>query len=392
MTSLMAKVVGPAGAGLRDILPRPQAFLQRVRAGVTGGEAELLLRQIYGLWLLALLGKALGSSWDVSWHFKWLRDDLAPPHLLNVGGDTIMIALVVFHTITGFGVDKVALRLMQAGSLLFLISIPADVINHRLNGLDITSWSFTHGGLYTGTALAIAGAIRGWTTQSRGLSGRAPVLAVLWVFFLENVWFPNQQQEYGVLAVKAFASGSPTAEPILLRFAANQAGVNVIDLALLRRFSLPIPNWVYLAWAGAAAMLVLVIARRSVRWRFTATAIAGTFVAYRCVMWVILAGVGFPKSTVPFLLLGGALAVDLVCLAALPWPVEAVLGGVVVTAAVYGAAYVQALALAAPPVDYSWIGWTMLALTAGWLVVGALWQRFAAPVSPSLTAEAPAGS
>jgi len=392
MTSLMTKVVGPPGAGLRDILPRPQAFLQRVRAGVTGGEAELLLRQIYGLWLLALLGKALGSSWDVSWHFKWLRDDLAPPHLLNVGGDTIMIALVVFHTITGFGVDKVALRLMQAGSLLFLISIPADVINHRLNGLDITSWSFTHGGLYTGTALAIAGAIRGWTTQSRGLPGRASVLAVMWVFFLENVWFPNQQQEYGVLAVQAFASGSPTAEPILLRFAANQAGVNVIDLALLRRFSLPIPDWVYLGWAAGAAMLVLVIARRSVGWRFTATAIAGTYVAYRCVMWLLLAGVGFPKSTVPFLLLGGALAIDLVCLAALPWPIEAVLGGVVVTAAIYGSTYVQALGLAAPPVDYRWIGWAMLSLAAGWLLVGALWQRFAAPVSPSPRVAAPAGS
>src|SRR5207253_2150573 len=106
----------------------------------------LLLRQVYGLWLLALLGKALGSSWDVSWHFKWLRDDLAPPHLVNVAGDTLMIALVLFHTVTLFGVDKLALRLMQAGSALFLLSIPADVINHRINGLDITSWSITHFG------------------------------------------------------------------------------------------------------------------------------------------------------------------------------------------------------------------------------------------------------
>jgi hypothetical protein len=391
MTSLMARVVGPSGAGLRDILPRPQAFLQRVRAGVTGGEAELLLRQLYGLWLLALLGKALGSSWDVSWHFKWLRDDLAPPHLINVGGDAIMIALVVFHTITGFGVDKAALRLMQAGSLLFLLSVPADVINHRLNGLDITSWSFTHAGLYTGTALAIAGAIRGWTTQSRALPERAPVLAVLWVFFFENLLFPNQQQEYGVLAVRAFANGNPTAEPILLRFAANQAGVNVIDLALLRRFSLPIPDWVYLTWAAGAAMLVLVLARRSVGWRFTATAVAGTYLAYRCVMWLLLAGVGFPKSTVPFLLLGGALAIDLVCLAGLAWPVEAVLGAVAVTAAIYGAAYVQAAVLAAPPVDYGSIGWAMLALTGGWLVAGALWARLATPVTSPPVA-APAGS
>jgi hypothetical protein len=38
------------------------------------------MRAIYGAWLLAFVLKVLGSSWDVSWHFKWLRDDLAPPH------------------------------------------------------------------------------------------------------------------------------------------------------------------------------------------------------------------------------------------------------------------------------------------------------------------------
>src|SRR5947208_11499139 len=35
----------------------------------------------YRMWLIALLFKLLGSSWDESWHFKWQRDDLAPPHL-----------------------------------------------------------------------------------------------------------------------------------------------------------------------------------------------------------------------------------------------------------------------------------------------------------------------
>jgi hypothetical protein len=93
---------------------------------------------------------------------------------------------------------------------------------------------------------------------------------------------------------------------------------------------------------------------------------------------------------VPFFLLGGAIVVDLVCLAGLPWPIEAVLGGVAVTGAIYGGAYVQALALAAPPVDYAVIAWSMLALAAGWLVVGALWARYAAPVTtPAVAAPAP---
>jgi hypothetical protein len=388
MTSVVAALMGPPGEGLRGVLPRPLAFLRRVREGVSAGESGLLVRQLYGLWLLALLGKALGSSWDVSWHFKWLRDDLAPPHLINVGGDVIMIALVVFHTVTGFGVDKIALRLMQAGSLVFLASIPTDVINHRLNGLDITSWSFTHAGLYLGTALAIAGAIRGWTVASRGMAGRAPVLAVLWVFFLENMLFPNQQQEYGVLAVRAFESGRPTAEPILLEFARAQAGASVIDADLLRRFSLPIPDWVYLVWAGVAGMLVLVCARKSVGWRFTATTVAGAYVAYRCVMWAALAGVGFPHSTVPFLLLGGALAIDLVCLARLPWLVEAIVGGVAVTGAVYGAAWLQGAALALPPVSYPSALWAALALVEGWLLVAWLWQRHGAQLDAGAGARA----
>src|SRR5262249_36020840 len=159
---------------------------------------------------------------------------------------------------------KAALRLMQSGSLLFLLSIPADVINHRLNGLDITSWSFTHSGLYTGTALAIAGAIRGWTVVGVGQPHRLLLLGGLWAFFLENVWFPNQQQEYGVLGARAFAAGHPTAEPSLLAFARDQAGAKVIDLTLFEHFALPIPNWVYLVWATGAAMLVLVLARKSV--------------------------------------------------------------------------------------------------------------------------------
>ncbi|MFC7481333.1 hypothetical protein ACFQX7_16650 [Luedemannella flava] len=68
---------GTPDTGLRTALPDPRPFLARVRAGVAEAEAALLLRQIYGIWLVALLCKALGSSWDVSWHFKWLRDDLA---------------------------------------------------------------------------------------------------------------------------------------------------------------------------------------------------------------------------------------------------------------------------------------------------------------------------
>ena len=104
----------------------------------------------------------LGSSWDVSWHFRWLRDDLAPPHLLNSAGTVVVVALVLFSGYTGHGVDRRALRLMQAGTATFLLAVPVDLVNHRVNGLDITSWSPSHALLYLGTAIMLAGAIRGW--------------------------------------------------------------------------------------------------------------------------------------------------------------------------------------------------------------------------------------
>ena len=385
--------LGAPGVGLRTALPDPRPFLTRVRAGVADAEATLLLRQIYGVWLVALLFKMLGSSWDVSWHFKWLRDDLAPPHLINVAGDAALIGLVIFHSVTGFGVDKLALRLMQWGCGVFLLSIPLDVANHRINGLDITSWSVTHAGLYLGTALAVAGAIRGWAGHAAGQRHRTLVLGGLWLFFFENVLFPNQQQEYGTLALRAFLAGHTTAEPSLLAFAANQAKVPALDEVSFRGFALPIADWVYLGWAATAAMLVLIVARRHLGVRWAATAIAATYVAYRCVMWALLAGVGFTHSIVPFLLIAGAVAIDVVCAAGLPWVVEAVVGAVVVTTAVYAAAYLQGELISLPPVSYAVAPAAAVVLAAGWLGVAAFQRSWgtrkvlipsdaAAPVTP----------
>ncbi|MFC7481334.1 hypothetical protein ACFQX7_16655 [Luedemannella flava] len=210
----------------------------------------------------------------------------------------------------------------------------------------------------------------------------------MYLFFLENVLFPNQQQEYGTLALRAFLDGRTTAEPSLLEFAANQAGVPALDELSFRGFALPIPNWVYLAWVAGAGMLVLVIARRHLGVRWAATAIAATYVAYRCVMWGLLAGTGFTRSIVPFLLVVGALAVDLVCAAGLPWVVESLIGAAVVTAAVYGAGWAQGELIALPPSSYAPAPLIAAALAAGWLAAVSLqksWstpERAAAPAPP----------
>ena len=204
----------PAGARVavgRD--PAPDRVREVVLAGVHDprpagtGDRPDRANWIYLAWLGAFLLKMLGSTWDVSWHFRWLRDDLAPPHLLNSAGTAIVVGLVIFHSYTGYGVDKKALRLMQWGIGAFLIAVPIDILNHRINGLDITSWSPSHGLLYLGTAIMLAGAIRGWWLYAAPGRIRDLVSLGLWLFFVENALFPNQHQEYGVLSLDAYKPG-----------------------------------------------------------------------------------------------------------------------------------------------------------------------------------------
>ena len=127
----------------------------------------------------------------------------------------------------------------------------------------------------------------------------------LWLFFVENALFPNQHQEYGVLSLRAYDAGQTTAEPQLLDFAAAQGQSPAM-------FMLPVPSWVHPAWLICAGLLSLVVARKMVGLRWTATIIAarvpglpGGHVA-GC-----LVGMGFPPSVLPLVLLVGAVLVDL---------------------------------------------------------------------------------
>ena len=373
MTGKVADRIGLTGTGLAALTPTDiRVWLDRVRAGqMNAAEYRATLLLVYRTWLIAFFLKALGSGWDVAWHFRFNRDDFAPPHNLNLLGDGIAIVLVLCHWYTRFAVDKVAFRLMAGGVMLFVASAPIDVINHRINGLDITSWSITHFGLYTGTAIMISGVIRGWRLHSEGLPNSGLMLGALWLFFLENVWFPAQHQEYGIEEIGSWDRGQPYAEPSLLQFAASELG-RAVDRASLVHFSLPVKPWVYPLWAVAAGMLTLVIARRSVGQRWTATTVALAYVGWRCVLWPLLVGANFPTSAVPFLILAGALAIDLICLANLPWPAEAALGAVVTTTAVYLAGFVQSQVLVAPPISYWSAPVAGLLLFAGWSLVSAL--------------------
>lgn len=346
-----------------------------------------LFRVLYLGWLAAFVLKVLGSSWDVSWHFRWFRDDLAPPHLLNTVGTSIAVGLALVHWYTGYGVDRTASRLIQWGTGIFLIAIPLDLINHRVNGLDITAWSPSHALLFIGTALMIAGVIRGWFLGARGSSAadgtgadvpservRTLILGGLFVFFLENVHFPAQHQEYGVLELASWDRGQPYAEPDLLNFAADQMG-RAVDRSMILNFSLPVPDYVYPVYTGVAVMIILVFARLMVGRRWTATAVAGVYVAYRSIIWPLLVGGGFPPSTVPFFFLLAAIGVDLAFLLRIGY-LRPLLGAVLATAGVYGGLALQDRLLEAPP--YAIGSWPVTAagLAAAWFGIEWFARRY----------------
>ncbi len=329
------------------------AYMTPGRPGRPTPQREL--RWIYTAWLGAFLLKLLGSSWDVSWHFKWLRDDLAPPHLLNSAGTAVVVALVIFHSYSGYGVDHRALRLMQWGIGTFLVAVPIDIVNHRINGLDITSWSLSHALLYLGTAIMLAGALRGWWLYAARGRVRDLVALGLWFFFVENALFPNQHQEYGVLGIRAYDAGRPTAEPQLLDFAAAQG-------ASPYEFGLPVPSWVHPAWLVLAGLLALLLARKAVGLRWTATVVAGGYLGYRALAWLGLVAIDFPPSVLPLVLLVGAVLVDVAVTGRVPgW-----LAGPVVTGLVYAAAFVQESVGLLPP----WNWWSALPVAVAF---GVLW-------------------
>ncbi|MEV4394176.1 hypothetical protein [Nonomuraea sp. NPDC049607] len=338
-----------------------------------------LFRVLYFGWLVALTLKLLGSAWDVSWHFKWLRDDLAPPHLLNSAGTALVVVLTVIHGYTGYGVDKAALRLIQWGTGIFLVAVPLDLINHRVNGLDITSWSPSHIMLYVGTFFMIMGVIRGWFMGAPPGRERTVVLGAFLAFFLENVHFPEQHQEYGILSLGAWDNHATYAEQILLRFAADQMG-RPVDRIMMSGFTLPVPDYLYPVYAVVGGLSVLVAARLLIGRFGAATLVAGAYVGFRTLIWPLLTFGGFPPSALPFFLVVAGLLVDLAFLVRVP-AVRAVVGAAAVTAGAYGALAAQNAVMGpvygaikgqtglygAPPLATSSAVWAGLGLLVAWL-------------------------
>ncbi|MDQ3406117.1 MAG: hypothetical protein M3548_22440 [Actinomycetota bacterium] len=375
-----ATVQAPAGQG------QVGQFKDFFRLHWTRGDAgratpDWVWHLAHRTWLIALTLKLIGSSWDESWHFKFLRDDLAPPHLLNTLGTGVAVVLVAIHSFTGMAATKRSQRLLQTGLVIFLIAAPLDVINHRVSGLDLTAWSPSHGLLYLGTAIIIAGLLDGWIAAAPRDRAYPWVLGALWVFFLENTLFPNGQQEYGVLELASCLPNGVLnidtcyAELELLEFAAGQIG-RPVDFEAIEHFALPIPDWVYPLWGIGVAALVLALAGRTLGRKWAATVVATVYVAYRTVIWPLLVVADFPPSTVPFYLVAVGVAVDIVRRARLSHAVEAVAGAGAVALLGYTALYLQDVVVGAPPVAWWSAPITFALIAVGWWLAKPIASRF----------------
>src|SRR5436305_649650 len=91
-SSMDYRTAGTAVRALRDRLN--QQFS-------TDASSQLMIRAVFGLWLIAFLLKHTGSSWDIAWHFRYPFGMTEPPHLVNAFGSALAAAVLVFQILTG---------------------------------------------------------------------------------------------------------------------------------------------------------------------------------------------------------------------------------------------------------------------------------------------------
>ncbi len=348
------------------------------------------MKKVYGLWLLAFGLKLFGSAWDTSWHFKYFFDTFSPPHNVNTAGFLLAWALVGYHWGGTAWAQRQAARLpagpqrfarkwllleslgperhMDRGSLIvtttglfvFLVAAPIDQMWHRIFGLDLTTWSPTHLGLFAGTELAILGVLMGvyrhGKTDERG-SFDSITLLCLGGFLLEAFLFACGQQEYGYITL--YAINHPdyvnvqhmTTFPIpaLLAAAQNQGGAYALATG-------NVPTWIYPYYQLLIVTAILQFTRLLHRRAWTATAVTALYLAYRLFARFLLHSFDFPVSFVPYYLIGIGLSLDMFgALQSLPlkrW--MRIPGGALAaagaTAAVYGGATIIQRFEVMPPI------------------------------------------
>jgi hypothetical protein len=248
--------------------------------------------------------KAVGAAWDVSYHFKHLRELYELPHLVNAAGDLLLAGVVAYLWQYGGKSERKRLFFIIGGGAMFFFGIFFDQWYHERFGVDLTIWSPAHLTLYAGSLIALLGTLR-YLFEEYDLRRISPRLKKIFglIFsglILESLWFLLLQQEQGVVTEYLMNHGIRLADDELL-WAVLKTGQNAYG---------NIPHWVYGTWAVMSLVAVFHFAQRLSLHRLSSTIIATFYVGTRLVLNSIFVFAHYPSSTVPYFILPIALAFD----------------------------------------------------------------------------------
>lgn len=289
--------------------------------------------QLLWLWVLAFGLKLVGATADASWHFKYLRETLAIPHVINIIGNFVGFGLLIYQLVQRRFLDKKGFWVTWAGAIIFTIAAPLDDLYHRLFGLDLTSWSPPHFALYIGTFLTILGCLR----MTVGLRTKLPHGTYLWIagllafFLMEDVAFPMVQQEYGSIVIMLNELGLWAPAPDLLA---------LVKDVYFHAYGM-LPSWLYPVYLVGSYLFTMSLARHLTGLRWGATLTTGLYLGFRVLARLVLGDLmGLPVSYIPFFILAVAVLVDLLAAQA-DWRIRLPLTAVAGTALVWLAGWVS---------------------------------------------------
>ncbi len=274
------------------------AFMSKALSGFAQRRFHLML------WAGFFCGST-GAVWDISYHFKYLRELYQLPHILNTIGHLIVGLSIILYWRHRTAKDRAGLWMMVAGNAVFIAAIFFDDWWHRTFGIDLTSWSPSHFSLYIGTHLMLLGAAVALLAQVRDklLSRRFLTIgAVIYCFFfLDSFWYALLFQELGVIAKYFFDAGD-------FRFLHHDLYLTFLrtDMDVYQG----IPGWLYGAWAVFSLTHVFVLAKRLAPHPYVSAICATLYVLMRFSICVIFSFVLYPLSTVPYFIIPVALGFD----------------------------------------------------------------------------------
>lgn len=260
---------------------------------------------LFPILIIAFLFKVVGSSWDVSYHFRYFRELTQLPHLVNITGFILILLVWIYLFKNKKNEDQKSVRLIGYGVAIIFTGIPIDDIWHRTFGIDLTIWSPPHMTLYLSTFVVLIGVIRmvEVSLKNEEITKLQRTIYQLCFFtvVLANVWFPLLQQELGVLALYFFHIGKPIAGEDLLKMITNPE----------KQIYGGIPHWLYGIYAVFCLSYAFNLVKKFKVHSFSATIVASSYIVYRLIMDFFMEYVGYQPSTLPYSIILAGLAFDL---------------------------------------------------------------------------------